>query len=154
MLSESRGARIGRDLEEALRGLMTQQMFREGATLFCEGTIAEGLRFVEAGAVRLLLPAGGNQLQLLEVARAGALLGLSESLSEETYRVTAVACEQTTVSFIARKDFIEFLGGHHEFCIQIVRLLSENLHGLYHKFRSVSAHPGRPRRRLLNEQLH
>ena len=35
--------------------------------------------------------------------------------------------------------------------MEIVRLLSANLHLLYHKFRSVSAHPGRPRRRSLHE---
>jgi hypothetical protein len=34
-----------------------------------------------------------------------------------------------------------------------VRLLSEDLHGLYHKFRSLSAHPGRPRQRPADEQL-
>jgi hypothetical protein len=37
--------------------------------------------------------------------------------------------------------------------MQVVRLLSEDLHALYHKFRSISAHPGRPRHRPLDEQL-
>jgi len=34
-----------------------------------------------------------------------------------------------------------------------VRLLSEDLHALYDKFRSITAHPGRPRQRPLDEQL-
>ena len=31
--------------------------------------------------------------------------------------------------------------------VRPVRLLSEDLHVLYHKFRNISAHPGRPRQR-------
>jgi hypothetical protein len=37
--------------------------------------------------------------------------------------------------------------------MEVVRFLSEDLHALYHKFRSISAHPGRPRQRPLDEQL-
>jgi hypothetical protein len=37
--------------------------------------------------------------------------------------------------------------------MQIVRLLSEDLHSLYHRFRSISARPGRPRRFRPDEQL-
>jgi len=99
------------------------------------------------------LPLPDNQSQLLEAAGEGAVLGLSETLSGDNYRVTVEADEATTASFIARKDLVELLDGHHEFCMQVVRLLSESLHGLYHRFRSVSAHPGRPRRRVPDEKL-
>jgi len=107
---------------------------------------------VESGEVRILLPTGQNQ-QLLEVAGPGTLLGLSESMSGDNYRVTAEASDHTTVAFISRESFVSFLQGHGDFCMAVVRLLSEDLHGLYQKFRSISAHPGRPRHRSLDEQL-
>ncbi|MFZ3264969.1 MAG: Crp/Fnr family transcriptional regulator [Terriglobales bacterium] len=153
MSSEFSGARLSQELEQALRGMMTFRVFPRGARLYQHGTAAVGIYLIETGAVQVLLPAGNNQNQLLEVVGAGSILGLSESMSGDTYRVTAEAVEQTTAAFIERKYFLDFLDGHHEFCLQVVRLLSENLHGLYHKFRGVSAHPGRPRRRPLNEQL-
>jgi CRP-like cAMP-binding protein len=131
--------------------MMSPRIFSKGATLYREGTVAAGIYLVEKGAVRVLLPAPDHLRQLLEVAPAGAILGLSESLSGESYRVTVEAEEQTTAAFIARKNLLELLNSNQEFCMQVVRLLSENLHGLYHLFRSVSAHPGRPRRRALNE---
>ena len=146
-------ARLSQDFEQALRPIMERRVFPKGATLYQHGTMAEGIYLLEAGAVRVLLPVPDNQSQLLEVAGEGAILGLSEALSGGSYRVTAEADEATTASFIARKDFVELLDGHHEFCMQVVRLLSESLHGLYHRFRSVSAHPGRPRRRVLDEKL-
>jgi hypothetical protein len=37
--------------------------------------------------------------------------------------------------------------------MEVVRLLSGELHGLYQKFRNITAHPGRPRQRPLDEQL-
>jgi CRP-like cAMP-binding protein len=101
----------------------------------------------------VLLPTPQSQRQLLEVVGPGTMLGLSESMSGEKYRITAEAGEQTTVGFIPREEFLEFLREHGDFCMQVVRLLSEDLHAIYHKFRSISAHPGRPRHRPLDEQL-
>jgi CRP-like cAMP-binding protein len=75
-------------------------------------------------------------------------------MSGEQYRVTAEAAEDATVSFIARESFQDLLRERGDYCMQVVRLLSEDLHSLYYKFRSISAHPGRPKRRPADEQLH
>ena len=108
---------------------------------------------VESGLVRVLLPTSRGRPQLLDVVGPGSVLGLSESMSGEAYRVTAEAEDHATVAFVPQQGFLEFLREHTEFCMQVVRLLSEDLHGLYHKFRSISAHPGRPRLRPRDEQL-
>ncbi len=141
------------DLEEALCQIMTSRTFAKGTVLFRHGTPSSGIYFVDAGEVRVFLPTSQNQNQLLEIVGPGAILGMSESMAGESYRVTAEADTQTTASFIDREKFVEFLSANHECCMQVVRLLSENLHSLYHKFRGISAHPGRPRHRSLNQQL-
>jgi CRP-like cAMP-binding protein len=89
----------------------------------------------------------------VDVAGSGTILGLSESMTAETHRITAVAADETTAVFIPREEFLAFLHEHCDYCMQIVRLLSDDLHGLYHKFRTISAHPGRPRHRPLDQQL-
>jgi CRP-like cAMP-binding protein len=114
---------------------------------------ATGVYLVETGEVCVHLTTGPNQNQLLEVAGPGTMLGLSESITGENYRVTAEAGDETTAVYIPREEFLGFLREHCDFCMQVVRLLSEDLHGLYDKFRSISAHPGRPRHRPLEEQL-
>ncbi len=141
------------ELLQALHGIKTVRLFAKGATLFEEGSAVRGVYLVESGEVRLLLPKGQSQEQLLEVAGPGAMLGLSESMTGEKYRATAEAGEQTTAGFIPREAFLEFLREHADFCMEVVQRLSEDLHALYDKFRSISAHPGRPRQRPLNEQL-
>jgi CRP-like cAMP-binding protein len=145
--------RVSPDLMQALRGIKSVRSFPKGATLFQQGSAVTGVYLVESGEVRVLLPSGQKQKQLLEVVGPGTMLGLSESMTGEKYRITAEAGEPTTAAFIPRKEFLEFLREHGDFCMQVVRLLSEDLHGLYHKFRSISAHPGRPRQRPLDEQL-
>ena len=151
--SEPLPVKLGPDLWEALHGIKSVRIYSKGATLFQQGTAVSGVFVVESGQVRVLLPTAQRRLQLLEVAGPGTILGLSESMSGERYHVTAEAGDHTTVAFIPRESFVEFLRDHCDFCMQVVRLLSEDLHGLYHKFRSISAHPGRPRRRPVDEQL-
>jgi CRP-like cAMP-binding protein len=146
-------AKLSPDLWEALHGIKSIRVYPKGAQLFEQGAEVRGVFVIESGLVRVLLPTAQCRLQLLEVAGPGTILGLSESMSGDRYRVTAEAGDHTTVAFIARDSFVDFLREHSDFCMQVVRLLSEDLHGLYHKFRSISAHPGRPRRRLADEQL-
>jgi len=151
--SQPMPGRVSPDLMQALRGIKSVRSFPKGATLFQQGSAVTGVYLVERGEVRVLLPSGQRQKQLLEVVGPGTMLGLSESMTGEKYRITAEAGEPTTAAFIPRKAFLDFLREHGDFCMQVVRLLSEDLHGLYHKFRSISAHPGRPRQRPLDEQL-
>lgn len=153
MSSQPLPPKLSPDLWEALRGIKSVRIYPKGETLFQQGAAVSGVFVVESGQVRVLLPTAQSRPQLLETAGPGAILGLSESMSGEPYRVTAEAGDDTTVAFIPRESFVEFLREHCDFCMQVVRLLSEDLHGLYHKFRSISAHPGRPKRRPPDEQL-
>lgn len=153
MPSQPERGKLSPELLEALRGIKTIRRYAKGALLFQQGSAVTGVYLVESGEVRILLPTGPRQQQLLEVAGPGALLGLSESMTGEDYRVTAEAGDQTSAAFIPRQNFLEFLRTHGDFCVQVLRLLSDDLHGLYHKFRSICAHPGRPRHRDLDEQL-
>ncbi len=153
MSSQPTPGRLSPDLLRALQGIESVRLFPKGATLFQQGSAVTGVYLVESGEVCILLSAGQSQRQLLEVVGPGTILGLSESMTGEKCRITAEAGEQTTAGFIPRAEFLEFLREHAEFCMQVVRLLSEDLHGLYHKFRRISAHPGRPRHRPLDEQL-
>jgi len=151
--SQPTPGKLSPDLLRALQGIKSVRRFPQGASLFQQGSAVTGVYLVENGEVRVLLSTGQTQKQLLEVVGAGTMLGLSESMTGGKHRVTAEAGDQATVAFIPRKEFLEFLRQHAEFCMQVVRLLSDDLNGLYHKFRSITAHPGRPRHRPSDEQL-
>ncbi|MGB9074567.1 MAG: cyclic nucleotide-binding domain-containing protein [Terriglobales bacterium] len=152
MLQPSPG-HLSPDLWQALHGIKSIRVYSKGTTIFEQGTPAAGVYVVESGQVRLLLTTNQSRPQLLEVVGPGTILSLSESMSGNNHRVTAQAEDHATIAFVPRDSLLEFLRGHCDFCMQVVRLLSEDLHRLYHKFRSISAHPGRPRHRPPDEQL-
>jgi CRP/FNR family transcriptional regulator, cyclic AMP receptor protein len=144
---------LGVDFLRDLQAIKPAQRFRPGAALFHRGSPGTGVYLVEAGEVQVILEGGKGEKQLLEVAGPGAILGLSEIMAAVKYRVTAIAGEETKAVFIPREEFLAFLHDHCDYCLQVVSVLSDNRHELYHKFGSISAHPGRPRRRSLDEQL-
>jgi len=144
---------LGVELLQALRGSMAARRFSQGATLFHRGDPGNGIYLIETGEVRVLLGGGRKQQQLLEVAGPGAILGLNECMAGQNHQITAVAGDETMAVFVRREEFQAFLEKHGDIRLQVLRVLSENLHELYHKFGSISAHPGRPRQRSLDEQL-
>jgi CRP/FNR family transcriptional regulator, cyclic AMP receptor protein len=151
--SQPAPSKLSPELLHALRAIKPPKLFPKGSVLFQQGTAGTGVYLVASGEVRVLLPTGHSQQQLLDVVGPGTILGLSESMAGEKYRTTAEAGDETTAVFIPHDDFLKLLREHCDFSMQVVRLLSEELHGIYHKFRSISAHPGRPRHRPLHEQL-
>lgn len=153
MSSQPSPNRLDPELWEALHGMTAIRVYTKGATVFQHGDAVSGIFVIESGHVRVLLPTAQPVMQLLDVVGPGTILGLSETMSGESYHLTAESEDHTTATFIPRDQFLEFLREHGDYCMQVVRLLSEDLHGLYHKFRSISAHPGRPRRRTPEEQL-
>src|SRR5215467_5065402 len=126
---------VSSDLRQGLHGVKSaMRTYAKGAKLFQHGMPVDGVYIIESGQVRVLLPTMQRRLQLLETAGPGAILGLSETMSGDHYRVMVEACEPTTATFIPRENLMEFLRQHCDLCLQLVRLLSDDLHALYRKF--------------------
>jgi CRP-like cAMP-binding protein len=80
------------------------------------------------------MPRQSGSDRLFEVVGPGCVLGLSEVLSGEPHKLTAQAVEETEVSFVDRDKFMALLRSRPELCMNIVRQLSEDLHGLYYRY--------------------
>ena len=135
------------DLWQALQELGPARLEATDKPLFQRGQPANAIYLVEEGEVRLLLSSlsKGHEIDF-EVASVGSVLGLSEAVSGGTYKLTAEAVRGARVSCIAREKLMNFLQRDHQRCLQIVRLLSEDLHSLYYRCRCL-APAGRPGRR-------
>lgn len=81
---------------------------------------------------------------MLRVAGPGEVLGLSATMSGQQYEVTAEMLDPSQVAFVRRKDLLRFLRDHREACLQVVHLLSQDLHQAYDRVRSIGL--GRTRR--------
>ena len=122
------------ELWNALQQIGCTRTYEAGAILFSQQVESEGVYLVERGAITIQMSLPTQQLS--QTAGPGTLLGLSEALSCDTHKLDAIAGEDCVICFVARQDFLEFLRQNQACCMQIVRLLSDDLHALYHRFQT------------------
>ena len=124
---------------QAFDGIKELASVPRGATLFIEGRHARGIFVLCEGRAKLSITskeAGGKRL-MLRVAGPGEVLGLSATMSGNPYEVTAEMLDDAQVAFIRRKDLLHFLREHRDACLQVVHLLSQDLHAAYDRVRSI-----------------
>src|ERR1035441_4983084 len=73
----------------------------------------------------------------LRVAGPGEILGLGAALSNTPYEITAELLDTSQIVFIRRKELMKFLREHPDVCMQVVRMLSQDLHGAYERVRTI-----------------
>ena len=133
--------RVFCDLEpealEAFDGIKSSETCQKGTVLFREGQMARGVFLLCEGRVRLSICSESGNRMTVRVAGPGEVLGLSAAVSGSRYEVTAEALDGVQVAAVQRKDLLHFLHEHREVCLQVVNLLSEDLHVAYDRVRAV-----------------
>ncbi|MGA9528120.1 MAG: cyclic nucleotide-binding domain-containing protein [Terriglobales bacterium] len=125
------------DVSPEFEAIKSIQSYPRGTVLFDEGQQARSVFMICEGRVRLWVCSENGHRLVLHVASAGEILGLSAALSGRTYEVTAEAIERVQAAEVQRKDLLHFLQGHCDVCMQVVHLISENLHEAYDRIRAV-----------------
>jgi CRP/FNR family transcriptional regulator, cyclic AMP receptor protein len=115
-----------------------------GATLFREGQPARGIFVLCDGRAKLSVCSESGKRMILRIAGPGEILGLSAALAGTPHEVTAELLDNAQVAAVRRKDLLRFLHEHREACLQVVNLLSQDLHVAYDRVRSLGL--GRSRR--------
>jgi len=136
------------DLWRAFDDIKSLRAYAAGAGLFEEDSPAVGIFLIESGRVGIRVSTEDGTWRRLATAGRGTMLGLSEAISGASYKVSAHAVGRADVFFVPREALMEFLTAHPRICMEIVRVLSEDLHSLYHQFRNLDT--GRARRRAAN----
>lgn len=126
------------ELWSALLGLRRPTTYPPGKPLFSCDQLTRGIYLVEKGRVKLFLCSETTGASFDE-AGPGSVLGLSEAISGGKHKLTAVAVDCAQVAFVSRDDLLAFLQQNQGYCMELVQFLSEDLHLLYHRFRSSPA---------------
>ena len=108
-----------------------------GTTLFSEGRPPRGIFVLCTGRAKLSVSSETGKRLMLRVAGPGEVLGLSATMSGKNYEVTAEMLDGSQVAFVRRKDLLQFLRHHREACLQVVHLLSQDLHQAYDRVRTI-----------------
>jgi len=125
-----------KDLWHALETIKSSRHYEPHEFLYRDGEPCAGIYLVEAGEINLLLQGREKRYKAFETVRAGAVLGLCEAMSGSPHKLTAEAAGPVEVAYIERMALMKYLAKHCEVCMQIVALLSEDLHGLYRRCRT------------------
>jgi len=112
-------------------------LYPRGATLFTEGRQPRGIFVLCDGRAKLSISSENGKRLMLRIAGPGEVLGLSSSLSGKPHEITAETLDASQVVFVKRKDLLRFMREHREACLQIVHLLSGDLHTAYERVRSI-----------------
>ena len=111
--------------------------YPKGSILFSEGRAPRGVFVLCNGRAKLTVCSETGKRLLVRIAGPGEALGLGAAISGTNYELNAELLDTSRVAFVRRKDLISFLRQYPEICMQIVRRLSQDLHGAYERVRNV-----------------
>jgi CRP-like cAMP-binding protein len=148
-VAESFPNMLPEDMWVVLRELGKMRNYAKGELLFSAEEAPKGVYLIDKGTVAINWPSPARKKVCEQSVGPGGLLGLSESITGEDHKFTAKALEDSRTWFVERQDFLNFLRQNQALCLRIVRLLSEDLHQLYHNFQTSSRATARGERRKL-----
>jgi CRP/FNR family cyclic AMP-dependent transcriptional regulator len=121
-------------------------LYPKRSVLFAEGRPVRGIYILCDGRAKLSICAENGKRLTLRIAGPGELLGLGAAMSNTPYEVTAEVLDDSQIVFVRRKDLLKFLREHRAICMQVVCMLSQDLHGAYERVRNIGTiRPRRPR---------
>ncbi len=111
--------------------------YPRSTVLFAEGRPVRGIYILCDGRAKLSICSDAGKRLTLRIAGPGEVLGLGAVLSNTPYEITAELLDNSQVVFVRRKDLLKFLRDHREVCMEVVRMLSQDLHGAYERVRTI-----------------
>jgi CRP/FNR family cyclic AMP-dependent transcriptional regulator len=133
--------RLDRKTLDELDRLRQTSFYPAGATLFVEGEPPRGIFILCSGQAKLAADSREGKSITLRVARAGQVLGLSSVVAGNPYPVHAMTLAPSQISFIPRRQFLEFLGSHGEVSLRVAEHLSMELHKAWEQARQLALSP-------------
>jgi CRP/FNR family transcriptional regulator, cyclic AMP receptor protein len=125
------------DALQAFDAIKTISIYPRGATLFQEGHPARGIFVLCEGRAKLSVCSESGKRLTVRILGPGEVLGLSACLAGGPHEVTAETLDQAKVAIVRRKDLLKFLRSYRDACLQVVHLLSQDVHVAYDRVRSV-----------------
>lgn len=137
------------ELLRAFEGTALVRRYRKGTTVYRRGRGVRGIFLVQKGRVRLSVGDAATSLAL-SVAGPGCVLGLGETISGSPYEATVETLDACELAFLRRENFLTYLRQNCGVCLQLVHLLSEDLHRLYQQYRTIGGPATRVRKPRAN----
>jgi CRP-like cAMP-binding protein len=122
---------------KAFDALKSTTECQKGDVLFREGSSCKCIFVLCQGRAQLSVCSESGDRLTIRVAPPGEILGLSACLAGSHHEMTAELLDSSRVAMVKRSDLMSFLREHKDACMQVVSLLSQDLHYAYERVREV-----------------
>lgn len=136
---------------QELNEIKSTAVYPKAATLFIEGQAPRGVFVLCNGRAKLFTSSCAGKTLITKISEGGDVLGLSATISNRPYEVTAEMIEPGQANFIPRAALLQFLRKHGEVALRVSEQLNQNYYTAYEGIRTLglSTSPGEKFAKLL-----
>lgn len=124
-------------LVQRLNAITSPAIYPRAAVLFLEGQQGRGTFVLCTGRAKLSTTSREGKTIITKIAEHGEVLGLSATISNHPYEVTAEMIEPGQANFIASDALLQFLHDSGEVAIRVARQLSRNYYSAHEEIRTL-----------------
>jgi len=134
-----------------LNNITSAAVYPRGAMLFIEGQQGRGAFVLCTGKAKLSTSSREGRTIITKISEHGDVLGLSATISNRPYEVTAEMVEPGQANFISADALLQFLHDFGEVALRVAQQLSHNYYSAYDEIRTLGLanSPGQKLAKLL-----
>src|SRR6202790_2038431 len=123
---------------QRLNEIKSTAVYPKTTMLFIEGQEPRGVFVLCAGKAKLFTSSSDGKTIITKISGAGDVLGLTATISNRPYEVTAEMTEPGQANFIARDALLQFLREYGEVALRVAEQLSRNYYTAYEEIRILA----------------
>jgi len=122
---------------QRLNEIKSIAVYPKSAMLFIEGQQPRGVFVLCAGKAKLSTSSLEGKTIITKICESGDVLGLTATISNRPYEVTAEMIEPGQANFIPRDALLNFLRDNGEVAVRVAEQLSRNYFTAYEEIRTL-----------------
>jgi CRP/FNR family transcriptional regulator, cyclic AMP receptor protein len=122
---------------QRLNDIRSSATYPKSAMLFIEGQQPRGVFVLCTGRAKLSTSSTEGKTVITKVCEAGDVLGLSATISNRPYEVTAEMIEPGQANFITRDALLHFMREYGEVAVRVAEQLSQTYYAAYEGIRTL-----------------
>jgi CRP/FNR family transcriptional regulator len=122
---------------QRLNEIRSSATYPKSAMLFIEGQQPRGVFVLCTGKAKLSTSSSEGRTVITKISEAGDVLGLSATISNRPYEVTAEMIEPGQANFITRDALLHFMREYGEVAVRVAEQLSRNYYSAYEGIRTL-----------------
>ena len=122
---------------QRLNEIKSTAVYPKSAMLFIEGQQPRGVFVLCTGKAKLSTSSVEGRTVITKISEAGDVLGLSATISNRPYEVTAEMIEPGQANFITRDALLHFMREYGEVALRVAEQLSRNYYSAYEGIRTL-----------------